>query len=424
MSNKYTLSLKSFRSIRSAEIDIAPLTVVYGPNGSGKSSLIYGLMTLKNFLTNPNHDLSCLLSYSGLNLGGFDEVVFNQLSDETIDAALSISSPGRGMSKFTLGMGKTGGKSAICVDDRDTKMSFDMALNVPFPYRLNRSDNVRPIMEWYAWWEEDYDFTYQTEIDIGWNGISLNINHVNPIGWGENDIAIEFLKWANKPMETAKDICFVPLSRELASPVCGATTVTSMISGDEDIASILAADPALEYKVSDYMERVANRQIRTRPQVGTSSFTIDSVPGDGQEPISVINEGSGFNQLVSMLTVSLQNTAKIVLIEDPEIHLHPSTVRNLAHAFVDIVSNNDRRFLISTHSETFVISLLSQIAVGKINVDDVSFILAEKENGESKFTKQEAEANGQIKGGLKSFIASEFEDIAIFLGLDAVPTQS
>ena len=31
MSDKYTLQLKNFRSIRDAEIDIAPLTVVYGP---------------------------------------------------------------------------------------------------------------------------------------------------------------------------------------------------------------------------------------------------------------------------------------------------------------------------------------------------------------------------------------------------------
>ena len=46
------------------------------------------------------------------------------------------------------------------------------------------------------------------------------------------------------------------------------------------------------------------------------------------------------------------------------------------------------------------------------------FMLAQKENGESKFTKQEAKSNGQIQGGLESFIASEFEDIASFLGLE------
>ena len=104
MSDKYTLQLKNFRSIREAEIDIAPLTVVYGPNGSGKSSLIYGLLTLKNFLTNPNQNLPSLFSYPGLSLGGFDEVVFNHRGDESIEASLSISVPSWDMATF-LGLG-------------------------------------------------------------------------------------------------------------------------------------------------------------------------------------------------------------------------------------------------------------------------------------------------------------------------------
>ena len=75
MPDTYTLHLQNFRSIRDAKVEIAPLTVVYGPNGSGKSSLIYGLLTLKNFLTNPSQNLSSLFSYPSISLGGFQEVV-------------------------------------------------------------------------------------------------------------------------------------------------------------------------------------------------------------------------------------------------------------------------------------------------------------------------------------------------------------
>ena len=58
MPGTYTLQVKNFRSIRDATVEVAPLTVVYGPNGSGKSSLIYGLLTLRNFLTNPGQNTS------------------------------------------------------------------------------------------------------------------------------------------------------------------------------------------------------------------------------------------------------------------------------------------------------------------------------------------------------------------------------
>jgi predicted ATPase len=130
----------------------------------------------------------------------------------------------------------------------------------------------------------------------------------------------------------------------------------------------------------------------------------------------MVNEGFGINQLVHMLTVCLYSKTKVIAIEEPEIHLHPSMVRKLVHAMVDITSKNDKRIIVSTHSETFVLSLLAQIADGKISVDDVSFIFAEKEDGESKFTKQEASSDGQIQGGLSSFMEAELEDMAIFFG--------
>ena len=81
MPDTYTLSFRNFRSLRDVTVDIAPLTVVYGPNGSGKSSLIYGLLTLKNFLTNPGQNIPSLFSYPSISLGGLNEVVHRHSQD-------------------------------------------------------------------------------------------------------------------------------------------------------------------------------------------------------------------------------------------------------------------------------------------------------------------------------------------------------
>ena len=63
MSDTYSLRYQNFRSLEDVTIEVAPLTVVYGPNGSGKSSLIYGLLTLRNFLTNPNQNMPSLFAF-------------------------------------------------------------------------------------------------------------------------------------------------------------------------------------------------------------------------------------------------------------------------------------------------------------------------------------------------------------------------
>ena len=84
---------------------------------------------------------------------------------------------------------------------------------------------------------------------------------------------------------------------------------------------------------------------------------------------------------------------------------------------VRIVTNEDRRLIVSTHSEVFVTALLAQIAAGEVNVDDVSFILAENRDGQSTFTSQKATSDGRISGGLKAFMASEVGDLAALLGI-------
>ena len=414
MSDKYTLGLKNFRSIREAEVDIAPLTVVYGPNGSGKSSLIYGLLTLKNFLTDPNRNLPGLFSYPGLSLGGFNEVVFNHLSDETVEASFSISTPSWEMAGFTLGAARSGGESTILLSDHGfLEGRLRMALEVPFPYHVNQSESRE------CNFLLDGGHTDPIEVQLGtvWNGVNVSVDSIK--GEAGREIAVDFLNSANMPMELAKGAYFVPLRRGFASPTYSVTNVTPWLERDREVASMLATDRFLEYKVSDYMEMVSDRQIHARARIGTSSFTIDSVPRNRETPVSIVNDGFGVNQVAYMLTVALYDKAKVVLVEEPEIHLHPSMVRKLVHALADIALNNDKRFVISTHSETFVVALLAQIAAGKIGVDDVSFILAEKEDGESVFTRQKAEPNGQIQGGLESFIAAELEDMAVFLGLDA-----
>ena len=133
-------------------------------------------------------------------------------------------------------------------------------------------------------------------------------------------------------------------------------------------------------------------------QIGTSIFTIDSVPTSKGVPASIVNEGFGINQLVYILTICLYSRYKIVAIEEPEIHLHPSMVRELAIALAEIAVEKDRRLIVSTHSETFVVALLSQIAAGKISVDDVSFVLAENPNGSTVLDSAEGEPQRSDRG--------------------------
>ncbi len=217
-------------------------------------------------------------------------------------------------------------------------------------------------------------------------------------------------------MELVRQTGFVPLRRGFSKPTYNLVNVSPVLGNEDEVASLLA-ERFGQYEISRFVEKIAGRRIQTQAQIGTSTFSIDSVPIGKGVPSSIVNEGFGINQLVYMLTICLYSRHKIVAIEEPEIHLHPSMVRELAITLSEIAVEKDRRLIVSTHSETFVVALLSQIATGKISVDDVSFVLAENPNGSTILTQQKANEKGQIEGGLRAFMASESKDLVDFLGL-------
>ena len=180
-------------------------------------------------------------------------------------------------------------------------------------------------------------------------------------------------------MELARQTGFVPLRRGFSKPQYNSYPVTPVLGSEDEVASLLATptERFVQYEISAFLEKIAGRRVQPQVQLGTSTFTIDSIPVNKGVPASIVNEGFGINQLVYMLTICLYSRYKIVAIEEPEIHLHPSMVRELAIALAEIAVEKDRRLIVSTHSETFVVALLSQIAAGKIKTDDVSFVLAE-----------------------------------------------
>ena len=411
MSDKYTLEISGFRSIRSASVDIAPLTVVYGPNGSGKSSLIYALLTLKNFLTNPNRNRPSLFNYPSLSLGDFEEVVRGHDLDSIVSFSLKAAVAGRFASEYALSIGESGGQSSIGVFNMafpgEVREVIKLDLDIPFPYSGNQSmrfsANIKDQWEQFA------------RLEGVWNGIELS---GAPPGSTFHEATFELMKDANAPIELARAIKFVPLRRGFAVPMYGASNVTPDLATDNEVASLLATERFLDYAVSDYVEKVANTQIQVRSRLGASTFTIDSIPRNGGVPSSIVNDGFGINQIAYMFAVVLSRQTKIVAIEEPEIHLHPAMIRKLALALVDIVANGDKRIIVSTHSETLVFALLTRVITGEIGLDDVSFIQADNSGGESVFSKKEVNPNGQIEDGLSAFEAGESEDIAIFLGLD------
>ena len=429
MNDKYKIAMENFRSIRSAEVDLAPLTVVYGKNGAGKSSLIYGLLTLRNFLANPSLNAPGLFSYPSIFLGAFHEVVRGHDSQLKAVMSIEVSDPAKLSTTFSLSVGDSSGETSISIDnparykeekqDFEWEMPKEINLEISIPYAGNLL-----VEEAYVIDPHLVDDSFHEEYPLmrgalGWNGITLNVQ--SQVEFSDSSRILAALSTrTNLPMQIARQTGFAPLRRGFSKPTYGQVSVSPYLINEDEVASSLASpnDRFKQYKVSNYFEEITSCRVQVQPQLGTSLFTIDVIPRDRGTPTSIVNEGFGLNQLLYMLTICLNQNYKIVAIEEPEIHLHPSMVRSLAKTLADIALQEDRRLVVSTHSEAFVVSLLTQMVSGNLPLDAVSFLLAEKRDGETLFEKCDANDKGQISGGLKPFMAAEMDDIAVFLGID------
>jgi predicted ATPase len=84
---------------------------------------------------------------------------------------------------------------------------------------------------------------------------------------------------------------------------------------------------------------------------------------------SLDNVGQGISQTLPLITKSfiLEEKPSLTIIEEPELHLHPSAHGDLAERFAESLKDKNKRYLIETHSENFILRLRRLIAEKKFD---------------------------------------------------------
>lgn len=68
------------------------------------------------------------------------------------------------------------------------------------------------------------------------------------------------------------------------------------------------------------------------------------------QPRDLMAEGSGFLQWLSVYTLALSPNVRILLLDEPDAHLHPSLQSQLVNALEEIVELSGKQVLMATHS--------------------------------------------------------------------------
>lgn len=101
---------------------------------------------------------------------------------------------------------------------------------------------------------------------------------------------------------------------------------------------------------------------------------------------NIVDVGYGYIELLPILTTiwnsMLNKSHPLIVIEQPEVHLHPKFQSKFACMLCKVIKNYPNvRFFIETHSETILNTIGREIDYKRASADDVNVLLIEKNNG-------------------------------------------
>jgi predicted ATPase len=117
---------------------------------------------------------------------------------------------------------------------------------------------------------------------------------------------------------------------------------------------------------------------------------------DGITKINLQNVGQGMNQALPLIVRSYMKAEEdvLIIIEEPETHLHPAAHGNLAERFIQsYLQDNKKHYLIETHSQNFVLRIRKLVAQGILKVEDLAIYYVDFDQNKSLSTLEKIDVD-------------------------------
>lgn len=134
-------------------------------------------------------------------------------------------------------------------------------------------------------------------------------------------------------------------------------------------------------------------------------------------PVLLTDVGFGVSQVLPVLVLlAYANEGDTVVLEQPEIHLHPAVQAGLADVIMEAALARGVQVILESHSEHFLARLQRRLAEStldrglKITPEDVALYFCHQEGGESRARELQVDLFGNIENWPTDFFGNPLED--------------
>ncbi|MCK4231961.1 AAA family ATPase [candidate division WOR-3 bacterium] len=430
-----SIGVRNFKSLKEADIEVKPLTILLGPNCSGKSSLTQALLLMRQTIEDKDEQASLVFRGPYKDLGSYTDLVYRHDTENNqlvLKLTLSTEIKLYDLSPiFRVGGGNIDSPIHRLVRAR-REGKQQIGMEVKFAYD---GKTKKMFVSHLIYFNGENEIMFQAKRKKGGNGGDLYKMEV-PLFSGEPDLKLSFDKCKlknffgfrkisaprisnslfkiikrDKPFylyrskrETAKNYLDYVFSRAIyrivnkvyeyfAEDICylgplrdrprrfyieSGTVRCNVGFWGEWFPEILRAAMRAEKLNPDEQSKV---YARTKYWLKEFDMASDIWPKDieGYQFLlrlrdtytgiqaSIADQGFGVSQILPLIVEGLYAPSGTTLVvEQPEIHLHPKAQSTLADLLIEIMGRGVK-LIVETHSDHIIEQIQSRIAEDKVD---------------------------------------------------------
>ena len=440
------LRIKNFKGWQdTGEIRLAPITVFFGANSAGKTSILQFLLMLKQTAESPDRRRVLHLgdSYSFVELGNFSDITFRHDSEKKVEFSILWDLP-KGYSKPTLDdenfSGSQIGFSAIVGAEQKGGLAVErFAYQVIDPvkgtsFKIAMQQNRSSVKKYTL---EVVNLALKRSVGRAWPLPS-------PIRYyGFPDEVALYYQNAGFVSDLAfqlelqlRQISYLgPLREDPSRTYTWSGEVPENVGtrGDRSIEAILASkerkivpkkkSPGTMFPVmiSKWLARLGLLSTFSAKEIakGRKEYEVLVRTKDSDTDVLLPDVGFGVSQVLPVVVECFYPPPNsTVIIEQPELHLHPRVQSEMGDLFIEAIQaredNQDRnmQFIIESHSEHFLRRLQRRVAEGVVRPDQIALYYCEPGPNGACIRELPLDLFGEIDFWPTDFFGDEMVDLA------------